>query len=484
MQATGTISTVSVENNLYYGNGTNAASYATTTTNKTEQNNLVSNPLFVSLGTDFHLTSNSPAIGKGIHITAPAISTDYTGSALKNPPSIGAYESGSAASAPAVPVYQSSAVANATPSLLEMTYNMTLANIVPAASSFSVLVNSVSRTVNTVAVSGTRVQMTLSSRIVSGDIVTVSYIIPSNNPIQTTSSGIAASIANQQVINNCINIAPTAVITSPGTNGSFTAPANITITANALDTDGSVSLVEFYNGNTKLGSNTAAPYSFTWNNVAEGNYSLTVIATDNLNAKTTSSVISITVVNNINATNKHPIVRIYNPRKGTTYDNLSTIEIDATASDPDGTISKVEFYNGETELVELTSAPYTYIWKDVAAGSYSITAIATDNVGDTTKSSPVEFEVGSTVQYDAKSDIINLYPNPNNGHFSIEFINPLQSEKGEIVITDLAGKQIYNGPVLKEEILKQFDLSDSRSGMYVLMIKDKEILVTKKFIKN
>jgi SepF-like predicted cell division protein (DUF552 family) len=92
--------------------------------------------------------------------------------------------------------------------------------------------------------------------------------------------------------------------------------------------------------------------------------------------------------------------------------------------------------------------------------------------------------VGYTVQYDAKSDIINLYPNPNNGHFSIEFINPLQSEKGEIVITNLAGEQIYNGPVLKEEVLKQFDLSANRSGMYVLMIKDKEILVTKKFIKN
>ena len=280
------------------------------------------------------------------------------------------------------------------------------------------------------------------------------------------------------------NSAPTSLITSPANNSSFASPANITITANAFDMDGSVSMVEFYSGNTKLGSNTAAPYSFTWNNVAAGNYSLTVIATDNLNAKTTSSVISITVVNNIHATNQHPIVKISNPRKGNIYENLSTIEIDATASDPDGTISKVEFYNGETELVELTSAPYTYIWKDVAAGSYSITAIATDNVGDTTKSSPVEFEVGYTVQYDAKSDIINLYPNPNNGHFSIEFINPLQSEKGEIVITNLAGEQIYNGPVLKEEVLKQFDLSANRSGMYVLMIKDKEILVTKKFIKN
>jgi uncharacterized repeat protein (TIGR02059 family) len=383
-----------------------------------------------------------------------------------------------------IPVYVSSAVSNATPTLLEMTYNQTLANIVPAASSFSVIVNSVSRTVNSVIISGTRVQLTLASRIVSGDIVTVSYVKPSATPIQTTSGGTAAAISNQPVINNCIDIAPTATITSPAVNSSFTSPANITITASASDADGSVSLVEFYNGSTRLGSASVAPYSFSWNNVASGNYSLTVIATDNQNTKTTSSAVTISVTNSTHASNRHPIIRIFNPRKGITYDNITTVEIDADASDPDGTISKVEFYNGKTQLVELTSPPYSYTWKDVPAGSYSITAIATDNSGDTTLSSPVEFVVGGKVKYNANSDIINLYPNPNNGHFSIDFINPLQNDKSEIIITDMSGKQVYDGPVLKEEITKQFDLSSASAGIYVMMIRDKDILVTKKFIKN
>ena len=57
---------------------------------------------------------------------------------------------------PVIPVYVSSAIENATPSVLEMTYNMTLANIVPAASAFSVLVNSAARTVSSVAISGQR----------------------------------------------------------------------------------------------------------------------------------------------------------------------------------------------------------------------------------------------------------------------------------------------------------------------------------------
>ena len=582
----GSGSNVSIENNIFYNNGnSNAAAGSIAYTNYVNQNNLKVDPLFVS-STDFHLQSSSPAIGKGIDV---GLTTDYNGNSWKNPPSIGAFESGSASSAPVAPVYQSSlvanatpaviqmvynlsltnvvpavsafnvqvnsvgrsinsvtiagsivqltlagaivygdivtvsytapvsnplqtaaggqsatigaqtvtnnvaaiipvyvssAVANATPSLLEMTYNLTLANIVPAVSSFSVLVNSAARTVSTVVISGTKVQLTLSSPIVYGDVITVSYIKPSFNFLQTSSAGIAASISNQPVTNNCINIAPTVVITSPVINSSFTSPATITITANASDTDGSISMVEFYSGSTKIGSFSSAPYSFTWNNVASGSYSLTVIATDNKNAKTTSSAIPITVNNGTYATNKHPMIKISNPRKGNNYDNLSSIEIDATASDPDGSISKVEIYNGAVKLVEMSSAPYTFTWKDVAAGTYKITAIATDNLNDTTISSPVEFIVGVKVKYDANSDMINLYPNPKDGHFSIEFVSPLKNEKSEIVITDLAGKQVYNGPVLKEEITKQFDLSGSKAGIYVMIVKDKDIIVTKKFIKN
>ena len=183
--------------------------------------------------------------------------------------------------------------------------------------------------------------------------MTLSYIKPTSNPLQTATGGIAASISNQPVINNCINIAPSVVITSPIMNSSFTASANITITANATDADGSISMVEFYNGSTKIGSKSAAPYSFTWNNVAAGTYSLTVVATDNLNAKTISSAISISVNNGTTSVNQPPVIKISNPSKGNKYENPATITIDAVASDPDGTISKVEFYSGTDKLVRI-----------------------------------------------------------------------------------------------------------------------------------
>jgi len=75
----------------------------------------------------------------------------------------------------------------------------------------------------------------------------------------------------------------------------MTAPATIAIAASAADNDGTVSKVDFFNGSTLLGTDTSAPYGFTWSNVPAGTYSLTAVATDNATATTTSSAVSITV---------------------------------------------------------------------------------------------------------------------------------------------------------------------------------------------
>ena len=96
-------------------------------------------------------------------------------------------------------------------------------------------------------------------------------------------------------LNNGSNIAPSISITSPANNTSYTAPASIIINANATDTDGTISKVEFYNGVALLGSDDTAPYSFTWSNVATGTYSITAKAIDNLNASTVSTAVSVSV---------------------------------------------------------------------------------------------------------------------------------------------------------------------------------------------
>lgn len=92
------------------------------------------------------------------------------------------------------------------------------------------------------------------------------------------------------------NIKPTISITSPSNNASFKEGADITISTTANDLDGTVTLVEFFDGATKLGEDNSAPFSFVWSGASLGSHQITAIAADNLAAKTTSEVITISVV--------------------------------------------------------------------------------------------------------------------------------------------------------------------------------------------
>jgi RHS repeat-associated protein len=92
------------------------------------------------------------------------------------------------------------------------------------------------------------------------------------------------------------NVPPTVSLTSPTSGATFTAPASITLTATAADSDGTIQKVDFFHGGTNLiATITAAPFTFAWTGVAQGSYTLTAVATDNLNASTTSAPVSITV---------------------------------------------------------------------------------------------------------------------------------------------------------------------------------------------
>ena len=84
-------------------------------------------------------------------------------------------------------------------------------------------------------------------------------------------------------------------MTNPANNAQFTAPATVNLAATASDADGSVVKVEFFNGSTKLGESTNAPYQYTWSNVAADSYALTAKATDNQGATKTSATVNIQV---------------------------------------------------------------------------------------------------------------------------------------------------------------------------------------------
>jgi chitinase len=91
-------------------------------------------------------------------------------------------------------------------------------------------------------------------------------------------------------------------------------------------------------------------------------------------------------------TNVAPSVSITAPANGTNVNTGATVTINATASDSDGTVTKVEFFIDGTKIGEDTGSPYTYNWT-AASGTHSITAKATDNGGAVKTSSAVSITV-------------------------------------------------------------------------------------------
>jgi Domain of unknown function (DUF1929)/Bacterial Ig domain len=94
------------------------------------------------------------------------------------------------------------------------------------------------------------------------------------------------------------NSPPTVQITQPANGASFPFKSDITITANASDSDGTVRKVEFFAGTAKLGEAATAPYSFVWHKSGPGTYPLTARATDNQGAATTSATVTVTMRKN------------------------------------------------------------------------------------------------------------------------------------------------------------------------------------------
>ncbi len=294
----------------------------------------------------------------------------------------------------------------------------------------------------------------------------------------------------------CETGAPTVSITSPAEAANFTAPATITINATASAATGTITMVEFYNGATLLGMDDTSPYSFDWTNVPAGNYAITAKATDNGSLSTSSTpvnivvntpnlngfcgtaasgdyeykaetnngivtfrfhplqpitgclyaILNVTAPSTINANmvqsgtdfiytmpmadgaittfyftyntppggernssaNKHsytvgtnclgisgstPLVTITSPVNNASFTEPATVTINATASDNDGTVSKVEFYSGGTWLGMDDTSPYSFDWTNVSAGNYTVSAKATDNDGYTTISNLVDIVV-------------------------------------------------------------------------------------------
>ena len=141
-------------------------------------------------------------------------------------------------------------------------------------------------------------------------------------------------------------------------------------------------------------------------------------------------VIAVGDFGSTSSSNLPPSVNITAPADGAAFTEPANISITATATDPDGNVTQVDFYEGSNLIGSATSSPYSVTWNGASAGSYTLTAVATDDQGATTTSAGIGLTVNAsssgnqppvaggqsvTLPQDTSASITLSYTDPDGG---------------------------------------------------------------------
>ncbi|MES2999885.1 MAG: Ig-like domain-containing protein [Pseudomonadota bacterium] len=235
---------------------------------------------------------------------------------------------------------------------------------------------------------------------------------------------------------------PSVTLSTSASAGKVAAGSSVALNADASGSGSPIARVEFYANSTLIGTSTTAPFSFVWSNVALGNYSLTARAVDTAGIAATSAPVSLSVV-------PGPNVSVTAPVGGTNFFAPAAITITANASTVAGSITSVAFFQNGTPLGTVIAAPYSWVWNNAPAGSYALTAVATDDQGTSSTSTVVNISVGApTIVLDAPLAGASVGPEGAlvRGHISAPKYSGV-TVNGAIAFVDSGGNFYANGIV-------------------------------------
>jgi phosphatidylserine/phosphatidylglycerophosphate/cardiolipin synthase-like enzyme len=188
--------------------------------------------------------------------------------------------------------------------------------------------------------------------------------------------------------------APVTSITAPASGA--TVSGTITVTATASDNVG-VTRVELWVDGALATTDTASPYSFSWNtaSLANGSHTLQSRAYDAAGLVGTSSTITVTVNNGPAPDTQPPVTSLTAPAAGATVSGTTTVT--ATASDNVGVI-RVELWVDGALATTDTASPYSFSWNtaSLANGSHTLQSRAYDAAGLVGTSSTITVSVSNT----------------------------------------------------------------------------------------
>jgi len=111
------------------------------------------------------------------------------------------------------------------------------------------------------------------------------------------------------------------------------------------------------------------------------------------------------------AQNQPPTITLWSPATTSSYEAPAGVLLRVSAFDPDGTVSKVEYYVNGALLGTLATPPFGATWTQSTAGTFTVTAKAFDNLNATTISNAVTITV--------------LAANPANPAPSLTLVSPV-----------------------------------------------------------
>lgn len=241
-----------------------------------------------------------------------------------------------------------------------------------------------------------------------------------------------------------LNELPLITLTSPLT-GSFDTN-EILLSADAFDTDGTVTKVEFYANDILIRTDQSAPYSFVWN-AENGIYNIKAIVFDNESGSTVSDEVTITI----------------------DKEEVSSCPFWSSVS---------QYRLGD--VVEYNGTNYTVIsdWPNVGESpKYNI-----DNnwgwawrEGGSCEGGPAaapQIILSSSVQ---EKTLLEVYPNPTSGKVRID----IPSGDGQLILFNLQGQALFTTEVINS-YQEEVDLSRFGKGLFVLYLEVNGKSVTKK----
>ncbi|MGI8995694.1 MAG: Ig-like domain-containing protein [Pyrinomonadaceae bacterium] len=217
-------------------------------------------------------------------------------------------------------------------------------------------------------------------------------------PTATTTYTLTATGAGENTTASVTVYVASGDVTPPSTPTNLTAQAisrsQVNLSWTSSTDDVAVAGYKIYRDGQQIATSAMTTFSDTGLN-SSTTYTYNVSAFDAAGNNSTQSQAAIVVT----PSNQAPGVSLVNPTNNAVFPAPATVTLQAQASDPDGAIAKVEFFQGSTKLGEVTAVDangyYSFTWSNVAAGSYTLTVVATDNDGATTRSSSVSVTVGS-----------------------------------------------------------------------------------------